>query len=137
MRSVAARTAACRCAIVGFRASASATSDCRIESCARAGDVPAIASARTVNTSCRNCIPLLAEHFFRLNAPEPAPEFRGAFRTHYSWARLGLGRRRERRLRIGGDERREAEGYVMRFFRKNGNCFAQRDSGGRRGGAKR
>jgi len=48
-------------------------------------------------------------------------------RAHYSWARLGLGRRRERRVRIGRNERREAECYEMRLSGGNGNCFAKRD----------
>src|SRR3989442_14281612 len=58
-------------------------------------------------------------------------------RAHYSWARLGLGRRRERRLRVGRDERREAEGYEMRFSGGNGNRSAKRNNGGLGGGAKR
>jgi len=58
-------------------------------------------------------------------------------RAHYSWARLGLGRRRERRLRVGRDERREAEGYEMRFSGGNGNRSAKRNNGGCGGGAKR
>src|SRR5260221_924672 len=70
MRSVAARTAACRCAIVGFWASASATSDCKpespatcAESCACAGPALAITNALAVRISCRTCIPLLANQF--------------------------------------------------------------------------
>jgi len=70
MRSVAARTAACRCATFGLRASASATSDCKPESpgtdgefCARAGPTLAITNALVVRISCRACIPLLTNQF--------------------------------------------------------------------------
>src|SRR5207248_2777902 len=70
MRSVAARTAPCRCATVGLRASASATSHCRpespatgAESCACAGPALAITNALAARISCRNCIPLLANRF--------------------------------------------------------------------------
>jgi len=40
------------------------------------GDAPAIASA--VNINCRNCIPLLAEHFSRLNCAGARAAVRGA-----------------------------------------------------------
>src|SRR3989442_13035685 len=142
MRNVAARTAACRCATVGLRASASATSDCRpespatgAESCACAGRAPAIANALAVRISCRTCIPLLVP--FQLDSPNPpalgeivgtalANQFpaeragaRAAFerrvRAHYAWERLGLGRRRERRVGGGpggGGKNQKREGRV-------------------------
>src|SRR5947207_11465947 len=113
-RRVAARTAACRCTTVGLRASASATSDCKPESpatgaerCACAGPGLASTSALTVRIHCPTCIPLLTNQF-----PTERAGARGGarrVRTHYAWERLGLGRWRERGLRIGRRERRYAE----------------------------
>src|SRR3989442_4975423 len=58
-------------------------------------------------------------------------------KAHDHWARLGLGRRRERRLRIGGGDRREAESYEMRFSGGNGNRSAKRNNGVRSGRTER
>src|SRR2546430_6163521 len=114
VRSVAARTAACRCATVGLRASASATSDCKpeslatgAESCPCAGPAPAITHALAVGISCRSCIPLLANRF----PPERRSPRRSRrrVRAHYAWERLGLGRRGERRARGGPGGARKTE----------------------------
>jgi hypothetical protein len=58
-------------------------------------------------------------------------------RAHYVWERLGLGRRRERRLRVGRGERRNAEADSVGFSCGNGNGSTKRDNGSRRGGTER
>src|SRR3989454_1884098 len=156
MRSVAARTAACRCATVGLRASASATSDSRTESpatdvaepCPSAGPAPAITSALVVRISCRTCIPLLVP--FQLDSSNlPTASLAGSWngtrqsvsggtrrsprrygrrvRAHYAWERLGLGRRRERRLWIGRDERGKTERDAVRLSSRDGDAYVQRE----------
>src|SRR5882672_4377240 len=140
IRSVAARTAACRRATVGLLASASATSACRTgapatgaESCAYAGPTLAITSALAARVSCGNCIPLLANQFPAKRAGARACGRR--VRVHYVWERLGLGRRRERRLRVGRREGRNAEADNVGFSYGNGNASTQRNNSSRCGGA--
>src|SRR2546422_8012867 len=143
MRSVAARTAACRCATVGFRASASVTSDCKTESpatvaesCACAGPAPAITNALAVRISCRTCIPLLANQFPAERAGARAV-FERRVRADYAWERLGLGRWRERCLWVGRREGRDPEAGNAGLLCGDGSCSAKRNHGGRRDRAER
>src|SRR6266705_6020957 len=137
MRSVAARTADCRCAKVGLRASASATSDCRIESPATgaepwacAGPAPANTNALAVRISCRRCIPLLANQFPAERAGARAV-VSGASGHTYAWERLGLGRWRERCFWVGGGEDRDPETDNVGLSCGGGNGSTKRDHCGR------
>src|SRR5437867_364082 len=164
MRSVAARTAACRCAIVGLRASASATSDCKPESpatggesCACEGPAPAITNALAVRISCRSCISLLVP--FQLDSPNLPMAWSNSWngtrqsvsggtrrsprrcerrvRAHYAWERLGLGRWRERCLWVGRGEGRDPETDHVGLSCGGGNGSTKRDDGGRHDRAER
>src|SRR5439155_11283369 len=159
MRSVAARTAACRCATVGLRASASATNDGRVESpttdtgepCPNAGLAPAITSELAARISCRTCIPLLVP--FQLDSPNLpmtwSDSWNGTHQSvsggtrrsprrsrrrvgaHYAWERLGLGRWRERCLWVGGGEVRDPETDNVGLSCGGGNGSTKRDHCGR------
>src|SRR2546425_12336730 len=137
MRSVAARTAACRCATVGLRASASATNDFKPESpatgaepCACAGPALAITNALAVRISCRTCIPLLANQFPAERRRSPRRCGRRV-RAHYAWERLGLGRWRERSLWVGRGEGRDPEADNVGLSCGGGNGSTKRDHCGR------
>src|SRR5207253_9069627 len=100
-----------------------------------AGPAAAITHGLAVRISCRSCIPLRANRF----PPERGSPRRSRRRVgaHYAWERLGLGRRGERRSRVGRGEARKAEADKVGLSCENRNRSARRNDGGCRGRTER